>query len=118
MPPAAGSGARKGQSGAGAARRGGVDGAGQQRKGGSARGEGQKAGSGGGGQRALQDPDAEDTNAGFGKYLRSQEGIDMMKLFVIANTIVVFMTMAWPQMQQSYQILRSLIFAEDADDEL
>ncbi|KFB41965.1 AGAP013043-PA-like protein [Anopheles sinensis] len=117
MPPAAGSGARKGQSGAGAARRGGVDGAGQQRKGGSARGEGQKAG-GRDGQRALQDPDAEDTNAGFGKYLRSQEGIDMMKLFVIANTIVVFMTMAWPQMQQSYQILRSLIFAEDADDEL
>lgn len=62
-----------------------------------------------------QDPDDE-TNAGFGKYLRSQEGIEMMKLFVIANTIVVFMTMAWPQMQQSYQILRSLIFSDDGSD--
>lgn len=116
MPPAAGSGARKGQSAAAGARRGGTDGAGQQRKGAPARGDGQQGG-GGSGQRALQDPDAEDTNAGFGKYLRSQEGIEMMKLFVIANTIVVFMTMAWPQMQQSYQILRSLIFAEDADAE-
>uniref|UniRef100_A0A182W493 Uncharacterized protein n=1 Tax=Anopheles minimus TaxID=112268 RepID=A0A182W493_9DIPT len=62
-----------------------------------------------------QDPD-EDTNAGFGKYLRSQEGIEMMKLFVIANTIVVFVTMAWPQMQQSYRILRSLVF-NDEDEE-
>ncbi|XP_052900089.1 uncharacterized protein LOC128306582 [Anopheles moucheti] len=62
-------------------------------------------------------PDADDdTNAGFGKYLRSQEGIEMMKLFVIANTIVVFVTMAWPQMQQSYRILRSLVF-NDEDEE-
>ncbi|XP_053678958.1 uncharacterized protein LOC128729312 [Anopheles nili] len=62
----------------------------------------------------------DDANAGFGKYLRSQEGIEMMKLFVIANTIVVFMTMAWPQMQQSYQILRSLVFndAETNGDNL
>ncbi|XP_058127117.1 uncharacterized protein LOC131290664 [Anopheles ziemanni] len=117
MPPAAGSGARKGQAAAGTRRGGRLDGAGQQRKGGPARGDGPQAG---GGQRALQDPDAEDTNAGFGKYLRSEEGIEMMKLFVIANTVVVFMTIAWPQMQQSYQILRSLIFAEDddAEDEL
>ncbi|XP_053663849.1 uncharacterized protein LOC128713007 [Anopheles marshallii] len=62
-------------------------------------------------------PDADDdTNAGFGKYLRSQEGIEMMKLFVIANTIVVFITMAWPQMQQSYRILRALVF-NDEDEE-
>lgn len=40
----------------------------------------------------------------------------MMKLFVIANTIVVFVTMAWPQMQQSYRILRSLLFSDEDDD--
>ncbi|XP_049540074.1 uncharacterized protein LOC125954104 [Anopheles darlingi] len=56
----------------------------------------------------------DETNAGFGKYLRSQEGIEMMKLFVIANTIVVFMTMAWPQMQQSYQIIRSMFYGDEA----
>ncbi|XP_035789510.1 uncharacterized protein LOC118465382 [Anopheles albimanus] len=59
----------------------------------------------------------DETNAGFGKYLRSQEGIEMMKLFVIANTIVVFMTMAWPQMQQSYQIIRSMFYGDEAADE-
>lgn len=41
----------------------------------------------------------------------------MMKLFVIANTIVVFMTMAWPQMQQSYQIIRSMFYGDEAADE-
>lgn len=67
-------------------------------------------------QRAIPDAAAQDTNVGFGKYLKSDEGIEMMKLFVIANTIVVFMTMAWPQMQQSYQILRTMIFGDEADE--
>ncbi|XP_052867394.1 uncharacterized protein LOC128273463 [Anopheles cruzii] len=68
-------------------------------------------------QQQQQALDADDeTNAGFGKYLRSQEGIEMMKLFVIANTLVVFMTMAWPQMQQSYQMLRSIFYGEADED--
>uniref|UniRef100_A0A182PLJ7 Uncharacterized protein n=1 Tax=Anopheles epiroticus TaxID=199890 RepID=A0A182PLJ7_9DIPT len=105
MPPAAASG-RKGNGTAG------------QRKGRS----GSSAVKGGGEASTAaampQDPD-DDTNAGFGKYLRSQEGIEMMKLFVIANTVVVFVTMAWPQMQQSYRILRSLLFSDEDDhDEL
>ncbi|XP_058064435.1 uncharacterized protein LOC131214091 [Anopheles bellator] len=68
-------------------------------------------------QQQQLDVDDDETNAGFGKYLRSQEGIEMMKLFVIANTLVVFMTMAWPQMQQSYQMLRSIFYGEaDGED--
>ncbi|XP_035919458.1 uncharacterized protein LOC118517438 isoform X2 [Anopheles stephensi] len=99
MPPATSG--RKGNAGTG--------GGGHQRKG--------KAAQAAKGEVApvAQDPD-EDTNAGFGKYLRSEEGIEMMKLFVIANTIVVFVTMAWPQMQQSYRILRSLVFNDEDED--
>ncbi|XP_061507712.1 uncharacterized protein LOC11176028 [Anopheles gambiae] len=109
MPPAASSG-RRGNGTAAPAH--------QQRKGkGGGGGSGGTVvkGEGSGAARAPQDLD-EDTNAGFGKYLRSQEGIEMMKLFVIANTIVVFVTMAWPQMQQSYRILRSLLFSDEDDD--
>uniref|UniRef100_A0A182SXN3 Uncharacterized protein n=1 Tax=Anopheles maculatus TaxID=74869 RepID=A0A182SXN3_9DIPT len=83
---------------------------GQQRK-----GKGAAATAAKGEVAPVQDPD-EGTNAGFGKYLRSEEGIEMMKLFVIANTIVVFVTMAWPQMQQSYRILRSLVFNDEDED--
>ncbi|XP_050073683.1 uncharacterized protein LOC126561521 [Anopheles maculipalpis] len=97
MPPATSG--RKGNAGQAAG--------GHQRKGKAAAAKGAVA--------PVQDPD-EDTNAGFGKYLRSEEGIEMMKLFVIANTIVVFVTMAWPQMQQSYRILRSLVFNDEDDD--
>lgn len=101
MPPATSG--RKGNGGAATSSSGG-----HQRKGkGAAATKGEVA--------PVQDPN-EDTNAGFGKYLRSEEGIEMMKLFVIANTIVVFVTMAWPQMQQSYRILRSLVFNDEDDD--
>jgi hypothetical protein len=37
-----------------------------------------------------------DENQGFGKWLLSSEGVACMTLFVITNTIVMFMTMSWP----------------------
>ncbi|XP_055617193.1 uncharacterized protein LOC129762709 isoform X2 [Toxorhynchites rutilus septentrionalis] len=61
-------------------------------------------------------PADEDINSGFGQYLRSPQAIEMMRLFVIANTLVVILTMAWPQMKQSYQIILSL-FAADGDED-
>lgn len=51
-------------------------------------------------------------NQGFADWLRSNDGIDMMKLFVLANSLVVLITMAWPQMKQSYDIVIELIFGE------
>ncbi|XP_058829764.1 CAR1 transcription factor [Topomyia yanbarensis] len=61
----------------------------------------------------------EEYNSGFGQYLRSPQAVDMMKLFVIANTLMVFFTVAWPQMQQSFEVIKSLIFGEgDDEDEL
>lgn len=33
-------------------------------------------------------------------------GIEMMRLFVIANTILVFVTVAWPNIKESLYIIR------------
>ncbi|XP_005182992.1 uncharacterized protein LOC101899688 [Musca domestica] len=50
----------------------------------------------------LVDDDGNELNSGFGAYLRSSEGVEMMKLFVFANTIMLILTMAWPQFKQQY----------------
>lgn len=54
----------------------------------------------------IEDP-SDDENQGFGNWLRSTEGLEYMRLFVIANTIIVFLTIAWPQMQQAMEIITS-----------
>lgn len=64
-----------------------------------------------------KEPGDEDINSGFGEYMRSPQAAEMMKLFVIANTMVVFFTMAWPQMKHSFEIIQSLIYG-DEDGEL
>lgn len=58
----------------------------------------------------------EDQNSGFAEYLRSSQGAEMLKLFVVANSIVMFLTVAWPQMKKSYELLMSY-FGDEADDE-
>lgn len=58
-------------------------------------------------------PGDEDINSGFGDYMRSPQAAEMMKLFVIANTMVVFFTMAWPQMKHSFEIIQSLIYGDE-----
>lgn len=57
-----------------------------------------------------------DINSGFGEYMRSPQAIEMMKLFVVANSLVMLLTMAWPQMKHSYEILRSMIFGDEEDE--
>lgn len=39
-------------------------------------------------------------NQGFSDWLRSSDGIEMMRLFVIANSVLVFVTMGWPKIQE------------------
>lgn len=58
----------------------------------------------------------EDQNSGFADYLRSSQGSEMLRLFVVANSIVMFLTVAWPQMKKSYELLMSY-FSDEADDE-
>ncbi|XP_065354804.1 uncharacterized protein Xport-A [Calliphora vicina] len=49
----------------------------------------------------VEDPDT-DLNSGFGDYLRSNEGVEMMKIFIFANTVMVIVTMAWPHVKMQY----------------
>lgn len=59
---------------------------------------------------ALEDADQ---NEGFGEWLRSSNGVELMRLFVIANSLVVFVTMAWPNMQEALYIIKDFIMGED-----
>lgn len=56
-------------------------------------------------------------NEGFSTWLRSNEGIDMMRLFVVANSILIFVTMAWPNMQRAFEIVKEYFFADAEEDE-
>lgn len=38
---------------------------------------------------------------GFSKWLRSEEGIENLKLFVLGNTIIVFLVLSWPQITET-----------------
>lgn len=56
---------------------------------------------------------SDDDNQGFGNWLRSTTGVEMMRLFVIANSILVFMTMAWPNMKESFYIIKEYLVGEE-----
>ncbi|EFN88992.1 hypothetical protein EAI_11785 [Harpegnathos saltator] len=56
---------------------------------------------------------SDDENQGFGSWLRSGTGIEMMRLFVIANSILVFVTMAWPNMKESFNIIKEYLVGEE-----
>ncbi|XP_045768342.1 uncharacterized protein LOC123869462 [Maniola jurtina] len=55
----------------------------------------------------------EEDDQGFGGWLRSEEGVENMKLFVIANTIVLLTTLAYPHMQLMYEIISDAIYGID-----
>lgn len=57
--------------------------------------------------------DEELQNQGFGDWLRSSDGVEMMRLFVIANSILFFVTMGWPKMQEAISILKEYLYAEE-----
>nr|KAF7420488.1 hypothetical protein H0235_010785 [Vespula pensylvanica] len=59
--------------------------------------------------------DEESTNQGFGEWLRSNDGVEMMRLFVIANSLLLFVTMAWPNMKESFYIIRDYFMGEEED---
>ncbi|XP_011879535.1 PREDICTED: uncharacterized protein LOC105568449 [Vollenhovia emeryi] len=69
------------------------------------------------GGNALENSDSgglsDDENQGFGNWLRSSTGIEMMRLFVIANSILVFVTMGWPNMKESFYIIKNYLAGEE-----
>ncbi|CAH2013413.1 unnamed protein product [Acanthoscelides obtectus] len=46
-------------------------------------------------------PDLDEDNRGFGGWLRSEEGIENLKLFVLGNTIFAFFAISWPQIKEA-----------------
>ncbi|KAG5673924.1 hypothetical protein PVAND_003925 [Polypedilum vanderplanki] len=51
----------------------------------------------------------EEINSGFSNYLHSSSGQEMLRMFVVVNSIVMFLTVAWPQMQKAYEFLAQII---------
>ncbi|CAL7933838.1 unnamed protein product [Xylocopa violacea] len=49
-------------------------------------------------------------NQGFSDWLRSSDGLEMMRLFVIANSILIFVTMGVPKMQEVIGLLNDYFF--------
>lgn len=56
---------------------------------------------------------SDDENQGFGNWLRSSTGVEMMWLFVIANSMLIFVTMAWPNMRESFYIIKDYLMGEE-----
>lgn len=52
---------------------------------------------------------SDDENQGFGNWLRSSTGVEIMRLFVIVNSILLFATMAWPNIRESLYILKDYL---------
>lgn len=60
-----------------------------------------------------QNVNDDELNEGFGTWIRSDDGVEMMKLFVIANSILFIVTMAWPSLHETYNIIRELIMGDE-----
>lgn len=42
-----------------------------------------------------------DEEISFSNWLRTADGIELMKLFVVMNSLIVFLTMSWPQIKEA-----------------
>ncbi|XP_013136819.1 PREDICTED: uncharacterized protein LOC106101973 [Papilio polytes] len=57
----------------------------------------------------------DEEDQGFGGWLRSPDGLENMKLFVIANSIVLLMTLMYPQVQLIVDFIYDSIYGPDND---
>ncbi|XP_075974395.1 exit protein of rhodopsin and TRP A [Anticarsia gemmatalis] len=55
----------------------------------------------------------DDEEQGFGGWLRSSDGLETMKLFVIANSIVMLTTLVYPHIQIVFEIVSDMIHGAD-----
>ncbi|XP_026314810.1 uncharacterized protein LOC113226410 [Hyposmocoma kahamanoa] len=56
----------------------------------------------------------DDEDQGFGGWLKSEDGQDTMKLFVVANSIVLLTTLAYPHVQTVLDIVYDAFYGPDA----
>ncbi|CAH4029378.1 unnamed protein product [Pieris brassicae] len=57
----------------------------------------------------------DDENQGFGGWLRSADGLENMKLFVIANSIVILTTLVYPQLRVIFDMISETIYGTDSE---
>uniref|UniRef100_A0A2A4K110 Uncharacterized protein n=2 Tax=Heliothis virescens TaxID=7102 RepID=A0A2A4K110_HELVI len=55
----------------------------------------------------------DDEEQGFGGWLRSSDGLETMKLFVIANSIVMLTTIVYPHAQAIFEVVSDMIYGTD-----
>ncbi|CAH0714597.1 unnamed protein product, partial [Brenthis ino] len=55
----------------------------------------------------------DEDDQGFGGWLRSEEGMENMKLFVIANTIVLLTTMTYSHIQYFIGMISDALYGAD-----
>lgn len=60
----------------------------------------------------LYDED-DNENVHFGNWLRSSDGVGMIRLFVIANSILAFVTMIWPNIKETFYIVKDYLTREE-----
>lgn len=51
--------------------------------------------------------DSDNETGTFSSWLKSGRDVELMKAFVIINSIIVFFTMSWPQMKEMFVTLYS-----------
>ncbi|CAH2108539.1 unnamed protein product [Euphydryas editha] len=51
---------------------------------------------------------------GFGGWLRSADGLENMKLFVIANSIVLLTTITYPHIKYMIEIITDALYGPDS----
>ncbi|CAF4834907.1 unnamed protein product [Pieris macdunnoughi] len=67
-------------------------------------------------EKVLPNQDSlDDENQGFGGWLRSADGLENMKLFVIANSIVILTTLVYPQLRVIFDIISETIYGTDSE---
>ncbi|XP_059055573.1 uncharacterized protein LOC131849510 [Achroia grisella] len=55
----------------------------------------------------------DDEEQGFSGWLRSADGLETMKLFVVANSIVMITTLALPHVQTVFQIISEMFYVPE-----
>lgn len=56
-----------------------------------------------------------DNEGGFSKWLHSNEGMELLKFFVLGNSLIVFLMMTWPNMRQVFDSAYYIINGEKSD---
>lgn len=62
---------------------------------------------------ALQEVYDSEDEGGFSKWWREGEGTELMKLFVIGNSLVVFLVMSWPNIREALISAQYIIYGEN-----